>query len=248
MLCMLLLEPGDGVLTEQYSYSHLVEHTLKLRGNHAVPVAMDALGVQPAALRAVLQVCAASRNVEASCSASACFVHCCQDGRRADDAGVSFTFVCHAHGIQGSACQAHRMFCRLTFLHTMPQATRAAGGRQPRVFYTVPTGQNPTGATSCHVSLSQTVNNPAIDQAATGSAYSIRTSQDPPPPTNAGSTVPVERKWEIYSICSEYGVVIIEDDPYYYLQYPDATGAATCMTPMQCAWPCRFLCSCSCSL
>jgi DNA-binding transcriptional MocR family regulator len=55
MLCMLLLEPGDGVLTEQYSYSHLVEHTLKLRGNHAVPVAMDALGVQPAALRAVLQ-------------------------------------------------------------------------------------------------------------------------------------------------------------------------------------------------
>jgi DNA-binding transcriptional MocR family regulator len=56
MLCMLLLEPGDGVLTEQYSYSHLVEHTLKLRGNHAVPVAMDALGVQPAALRAVLQV------------------------------------------------------------------------------------------------------------------------------------------------------------------------------------------------
>jgi DNA-binding transcriptional MocR family regulator len=55
MLCMLLLEPGDGVLTEQYSYSHLVEHTLKLRGNHAVPVAMDALGVQPAALRSVLQ-------------------------------------------------------------------------------------------------------------------------------------------------------------------------------------------------
>ena len=65
MLCMLLLEPGDGVLMEQYSYSHLVEHTLKLRGNHAVPVAMDALGVQPAALRSVLQVCAVAGSVDA---------------------------------------------------------------------------------------------------------------------------------------------------------------------------------------
>lgn len=63
MLCMLLLEPGDGVLTEQYSYSHLVEHTLKLRGNHALPVAMDALGVQPAALRTVLQASLFLRNV-----------------------------------------------------------------------------------------------------------------------------------------------------------------------------------------
>lgn len=40
----------------------------------------------------------------------------------------------------------------------------------------------------------------------------------------AGSTVPLERKQEIYAICSEYGVVIIEDDPYYYLQFPDAAG------------------------
>ena len=54
--------------------------------------------------------------------------------------------------------------------------------------------------------------------------------------------MPVERKWEIYSICSEYGVVIIEDDPYYYLQYPDATGAATCMMPVQHAWMCLILC------
>jgi DNA-binding transcriptional MocR family regulator len=43
----------------------------------------------------------------------------------------------------------------------------------------------------------------------------------------------VERKGEIYSICSEYGVVIIEDDPYYYLQYPDAAGTAACVLPVQ---------------
>lgn len=59
------------------------------------------------------------------------------------------------------------------------------------------------------------------------------TSGDPLSSKNIGSTVPVERKWEIYSICSEYGVVIIEDDPYYYLQYPDAAGTIACMTPLR---------------
>ena len=31
--------------------------------------------------------------------------------------------------------------------------------------------------------------------------------------------MPVERKREIYAICAEYDVIIIEDDPYYYLQF-----------------------------
>ena len=29
----------------------------------------------------------------------------------------------------------------------------------------------------------------------------------------------LERKKRIYEICSEHDIVIIEDDPYYYLQY-----------------------------
>ncbi|KAI1391219.1 aromatic amino acid aminotransferase [Hypoxylon trugodes] len=32
----------------------------------------------------------------------------------------------------------------------------------------------------------------------------------------------VERRKELYAICSEYDVIIIEDDPYWYLQYPSA--------------------------
>lgn len=51
------------------------------------------------------------------------------------------------------------------------------GGRKPHVLYTVPTGQNPTGA-----SLS------------------------------------TERIREIYDICEEHDIFIIEDDPYYLLQ------------------------------
>ena len=35
----------------------------------------------------------------------------------------------------------------------------------------------------------------------------------------AGLTVPIERKRELYAICAEHDVVIIEDDPYYYLQF-----------------------------
>lgn len=32
----------------------------------------------------------------------------------------------------------------------------------------------------------------------------------------------LERRKEIYAVCSKYDVVIIEDDPYYYLQFPSA--------------------------
>ncbi|KAI0884487.1 aromatic amino acid aminotransferase [Annulohypoxylon maeteangense] len=32
----------------------------------------------------------------------------------------------------------------------------------------------------------------------------------------------LERRKELYSICSKYDVIIVEDDPYWYLQYPSA--------------------------
>ncbi|KAJ3339282.1 hypothetical protein HDU93_008389 [Gonapodya sp. JEL0774] len=51
-------------------------------------------------------------------------------------------------------------------------------GKRPNVFYTVPTGGNPTGAT---------------------------TSED--------------RKRKILEVCGKYKVMIIEDDPYYFLQF-----------------------------
>lgn len=34
--------------------------------------------------------------------------------------------------------------------------------------------------------------------------------------------VPIERRREIYALCSKYDVIIVEDDPYWYLQYPSA--------------------------
>ncbi|KZV68120.1 PLP-dependent transferase [Peniophora sp. CONT] len=50
-------------------------------------------------------------------------------------------------------------------------------GRRPHIMYTVPIGQNPSGA-----------------------------------------TMDIQRKKEIYDICVEYDVIIVEDDPYYFLQ------------------------------
>ena len=35
----------------------------------------------------------------------------------------------------------------------------------------------------------------------------------------AGATQTLERKQEIYRICQEFDILIMEDDPYYYLQY-----------------------------
>ncbi|KAG9092195.1 hypothetical protein FRC06_000201 [Ceratobasidium sp. 370] len=54
------------------------------------------------------------------------------------------------------------------------------GKRRPHVMYTIPVGQNPTGA--------------AMDG---------------------------QRKKDIYDICVKYDVIIVEDDPYYFLQFPE---------------------------
>ncbi|KAJ3342140.1 hypothetical protein HDU93_003356 [Gonapodya sp. JEL0774] len=51
-------------------------------------------------------------------------------------------------------------------------------GKRPRIFYTVPTGGNPTGVTTVE-----------------------------------------ERKSRILEICGRYEVLILEDDPYYFLQF-----------------------------
>ena len=37
-----------------------------------------------------------------------------------------------------------------------------------------------------------------------------------------GGTLSVQRRKEIYEICVQFDVIIVEDDPYWYLQYPSA--------------------------
>jgi DNA-binding transcriptional MocR family regulator len=37
-----------------------------------------------------------------------------------------------------------------------------------------------------------------------------------------GILLSVERRKALYAICSKYDVIIVEDDPYFYLQYPSA--------------------------
>ena len=49
--------------------------------------------------------------------------------------------------------------------------------------------------------------------------YTITIGQNP-----TGATLGVERRKEIYALCCKYDIVIIEDDPYWYLQYPSANN------------------------
>ena len=37
----------------------------------------------------------------------------------------------------------------------------------------------------------------------------------------------VQRRQEIYDLCSRYDIIIIEDDPYWYLQYPSANSRSS---------------------
>lgn len=36
-----------------------------------------------------------------------------------------------------------------------------------------------------------------------------------------GTTIPLERRKEIYEICCKYNIVILEDDPYYFMHFLD---------------------------
>ncbi|RAL61701.1 hypothetical protein DID88_002769 [Monilinia fructigena] len=49
--------------------------------------------------------------------------------------------------------------------------------------------------------------------------YTVTIGQNP-----TSGTVSIQRRKELYAICSKYDVVIIEDDPYWYLQFPSAAG------------------------
>ena len=40
----------------------------------------------------------------------------------------------------------------------------------------------------------------------------------------------LQRRKEIYALCSKYDVIIIEDDPYWYLQFPSSTAKNTTTT------------------
>ncbi|KAA8643012.1 hypothetical protein EYZ11_011444 [Aspergillus tanneri] len=51
--------------------------------------------------------------------------------------------------------------------------------------------------------------------------YTITIGQNP-----TGGILSVERRKEIYALCKEYDIIIIEDDPYWNLQYPSAARLA----------------------
>lgn len=36
---------------------------------------------------------------------------------------------------------------------------------------------------------------------------------------NAGAVMPLQRKQEVYAVACEYDLLILEDDPYYILQF-----------------------------
>jgi hypothetical protein len=50
-----------------------------------------------------------------------------------------------------------------------------------------------------------------------------------------GGTMSMQRKQEIYSACQKHNILIIEDDPYLYLQFPSQAGAPMPGVPAFCA-------------
>lgn len=56
--------------------------------------------------------------------------------------------------------------------------------------------------------------------------YTVTIGQNP-----TSGTLSVERRTAIYALCVKYDVVIIEDDPYWYLQYPSSSPGSVAPRP-----------------
>ncbi|KAK5694653.1 hypothetical protein LTR97_009243 [Elasticomyces elasticus] len=52
--------------------------------------------------------------------------------------------------------------------------------------------------------------------------YTVTMGQNP-----TSGVLSLQRRRELYSLCSEYDIIIVEDDPYWYLQFPTATSINT---------------------
>lgn len=56
--------------------------------------------------------------------------------------------------------------------------------------------------------------------------YTVTIGQNP-----TSGTLSVARRTEIYALCVQYDIIIVEDDPYWYLQYPSANPGAVAPKP-----------------
>ncbi|KAL3147261.1 hypothetical protein ABBQ32_002752 [Trebouxia sp. C0010 RCD-2024] len=112
MLMSLLMNPGDTIMCEEFTYPHMIESFVIPKGFKVLGITTDDQGIVPEALSKALE------------------------GRTAQ------------------------------------------GSKAPRLLYTVPVGQNPTGVVT-----------------------------------------PLDRRRQIYSICRKHDIIILEDDPYFYLQF-----------------------------
>lgn len=112
MIMSLLMDKGDTIMCESYTYPHMIESLVLPRGFKVQGIATDDHGIIPEALTKVLE------------------------------------------------------------------ARKAQGTKAPGLLYTVPVGQNPTGVVT-----------------------------------------PLHRRQKIFAICQKHDVIILEDDPYFYLQF-----------------------------
>ncbi len=42
----------------------------------------------------------------------------------------------------------------------------------------------------------------------------------------AGAVAPLDRRQAVYKVCQQYDVILLEDDPYFYLQFRRGAGGS----------------------
>lgn len=174
----LLLDPGEAMLCEEYTYPHIAESMVQPQGFVAIPLAMDAEGIVPCSLRTTLQ--------------------------SLRDAGRPLPRLL----TQFQWARTPQVRLPVGDMHSASLKHEADAVIADCLFV--------YGSPTLQISLPGLLTNGCMKTLAWLSQSHLSLS--------AGAITPLGRRREIYSICTDYNILILEDDPYYYLQFSTAHG------------------------
>lgn len=152
----LLLDRGGALLVEEYTYPHMLEGVVESKGYSPVSVPMDGDGYIPAALRQVTELGRRRRrpipHSLQSCMRGACGAGCPGGGGGGSGPGLGSVYVLMLTVIFFAVIFGLSVRWGEWVLwgrQVLDARRQMPGLPQPRILYTVPTGQNPTGAPPC---------------------------------------------------------------------------------------------------
>lgn len=198
------------MLCEEFAYTHAPECVFVPKGLTMLPVHMDEHGMIPSHLRQYLDSFG-SRDRDSGNNVTS------EDGNTSAPTTTGTTQHAANSDTHVTAGEPSSQVVDSTTTSNRggpaSTSTTCANHSNHPATHLSPHKQGPHSTSQAHIahttsSITSSTRKPRV-------LYIIPNGQNP-----TGAVMPLERKKEIYQICCDHDVIILEDDAYYWLQYP----------------------------